>query len=140
METTYLGLANAVFALHFVFVLAVALSTAALCLGLYRTRRPLFAAHCLGIYAMAVGQALLRACPLVPLEHGLREAAGREPWYSGSFIVFVVERVTGLETPVVLVAALSILVIALTTAALAERLAVARSRIGASQGLAIARR
>ena len=141
METTYLGLANAVFALHLVFVLAVALSTAALCLGLYRTRLPLFLTHCFGIYAMAVGQLLLRACPLVPLEHALREAGGAEPLYSGSFILFVVERMTGLELSAVLVASLSILVIVLTTVALVEALLLAApSRIGASPGFPAAKR
>ncbi len=118
MDTTLLGLANAVFLLHLVFILAVVLSTAALCLGLYRTRQPLFLTPCFDIYTMALGQLLLRACPLVPLEHVLRKAGGGEPWYSGSFILFVVERITGQEFPGILVASLSILVIGLTTGAL----------------------
>ncbi len=135
METILLSLANAVFALHLFFVLAVMFSSAALCLGLYRTRQPLFLVHCSAIYAMAVGQLLLRGCPLVPLEHALREAGGAEPWYRGSFIAFVVERMTGLELPGILVTSLSILVIAVTTVALAELLIAARGQTATSLGL-----
>ena len=120
MATAYLALASTVFALHLVFVLAVAPSTAALCRGYYRTRPLFFFAHCICVYSMALAQLLLRACPLVPLEHMLREAGGGAPWYSGSFILFVVERVTGIHLPVALIASLSILVVVLTTAALLE--------------------
>ena len=118
METTYLVLANAVFALHLVFVLAVLPSTVALCLGVYRTKEVLLTVHSVCIYGMALGQALLLACPLVQLEHSLREAGGTSPWYNGSFVVFVVERVTGFQLPVALVTSLSMLVLALTTIAL----------------------
>ena len=120
METVYLTLASAVFALHLVFVLAIAPSTAALCFGYYRTRPLFFLAHFVCVYSMAIAQLLLQACPLGPLEHGLPEAGGEAPWYSGSFILFVVERVTGLHLPVALIASLSILVVVLTTAALLE--------------------
>lgn len=122
METTLSALANTVFALHLIFVAAVVLSTAALCLGFYRTRRRLFLTHCVGVYAMAGGQLMLRACPLVPIEHALREAGGGQPLYGGSFILFVVERITGLDLPGVLVASLSMLVIVLTTVALVDAL------------------
>ncbi|MCI0855048.1 MAG: DUF2784 family protein [Chloroflexi bacterium] len=133
METAYTALASAVFALHLVFILAVAPSTAALCCGYYRTRPLFFLAHCICVYSMALAQLLLRACPLVPLEHMLREAGGGAPWYSGSFILFVVERLTGLHLPVALIASLSILVIVLTTAALLEaRLRVAGGDMGAA--------
>ena len=136
METVYLVLASAVFALHLVFVLAVAPSTAALCRGYYRTRPLFFLAHCICVYSMGLAQLLLRACPLVPLEHKLREAGGAEPWYGGSFILFVVERVMGIHLPVALIAALSILVVVLTTAALLEAwLRVASNDVRGGEGI-----
>ena len=118
MDTLYLVLAAAVFALHLLFVLAVLPSTALFCLGGFRSRPFLRQLHCLGVYAMAVGQIALLECPLVPLERALRAAGGEAPWYRGSFTAFVVERATGFDLPVAVVASLSILVIALTTAAL----------------------
>ncbi len=139
MDSIFSGMANAVFALHLAFVLGVVLSSAALVSGFYRTRQWLLVIHCTGIYAMAAGQAVLRACPLVPLEHGLREAGGGEPWYSGSFIVFVVNRVTGFELPVAVVVAFSMGAIALTTAALAAQLANG-GLLGASLRPVLARR
>ena len=136
METAYLALASAVFALHLVFVLAVAPSTAALCRGYYRTRPLFLLTHCTFVYSMGLTQLLLRACPLVPLEHMLRESGGGAPWYSGSFILFVVERVTGLHLPVALIASLSILIVVLTTAALLE----ARLRVAGGDVRAVAAR
>lgn len=120
MESIYTGLANAVFGFHLLFVLIVLPSTFALVVGFYRTKPQLMVAHCMGVYTMAVGLLLTRQCPLVPLEHTLREAGGGEAWYRGSFILFVVERATGLQLPVELIASLSILVIALTTVGLAR--------------------
>ena len=128
MDTTYIVLADAVFALHLLFVLAIGLSTALFCLGAYRTRPLLAQLHCSLVYAMAIAQAVLLECPLVPLERSLREAAGESLWYHGSFIVFVVERATGFHLPVIVVTCLSILVIALTTAALLARLLATHSR------------
>ncbi len=118
METAYTFLANAVFALHLLIVLAVLPSTALFCLGAYRRRSFLRQIHCLGVYVMAVWQIVLRECPLVPLEGALREAGGEAPWYRGSFTLFVVEWTTGFHLPVAVVTFLSILIVALTTVAL----------------------
>src|SRR3989304_3291602 len=103
MDATLVVLADAVFAAHLLFVLAIGPSTAILCLGGYRTRPLLAQLHCSLVYGMAIAQAVLLECPLVPLERALREVAGDEPWYSGSFIVFVVERATPFDLPVVVV-------------------------------------
>lgn len=118
MDTAYVALADTVFGLHLLFVLALGPSTALFCLGGYR-RRPFHAQlHCLGIYGMAIGQTVLRECPLVLLERTLREAAGHSPWYYSSFSVFVVQRLTGFELPAVVIFSLSTLVVVATTAAL----------------------
>lgn len=114
MDTLHLTLANAVFALHLAFILAVLPSTALYVVAAY-ARRPLLAsAHVTAVFGMALGQMVLLECPLVPLERALRAAAGEAAWYHGSFTVFVLESATGFELPVTMVAALSILVMALT--------------------------
>ena len=118
MDTLYLILADAVFALHLLFVLAVLPSTALFCLGGFRSRPFLRQLHCLGVYAMAIGQIVLLECPLVPMERALRAAGGESPWYRGSFTAFVFEQATGFHLPVAVVASLSILVVAITTVAL----------------------
>ncbi|MCH8025174.1 MAG: DUF2784 family protein [Chloroflexi bacterium] len=130
METAYTFLANAVFALHLLIVLAVLPSTALFCLGAYRRRSFLRQIHCLGVYVMAVWQIVLRECPLVPLEGALREAGGEAPWYRGSFTLFVVEWTTGFHLPVVVITSLSVLIIALTT------IAVLAPYVGAALSLA----
>ncbi len=117
MDTVYTALADAVFGLHLLFVLALGPSTALFCLGRYRTRPLLGQLHCAGIYIMAITQLTLRICPLVLLERSLREAGGQPPWYDGSFTVFVVQRLTGLVLPVGVIFSLSTLVVILTTAA-----------------------
>jgi len=132
MDPTLVVLADAVFGLHLLFVLALGPSTALFFLGRYRRLALLGHLHCLGIYAMAIGQTSLNQCPLVLLEHTLREAAGESRWYYGSFSVFVVERLTGYELPVEVIFSLSTLVVALTTAALLAgflRAVVARTRV-----------
>lgn len=118
MSELDVALANAVFGLHLLFVLALGPSSALFCLGRYRTHPLLAQLHCAAIYAMAIGQTALNQCPLVVLEHELREAAGESPWYYGSFSVFVVERLTGFRLPVELIFSLSMSVVVLTTAAL----------------------
>jgi hypothetical protein len=102
-ETLYMSLANTMFALHLLFVLAAAPSTLLFAGGWYRSRPLLAQLHCAAVLAMVVGQAVARECPLVTAERAFREAAGHEPWYEGSFIVFVIDTVTGL-TPSVNVA------------------------------------
>ncbi len=117
MDSAYVVLADAVFALHLLFVLALGPSTALFCLGGYRKHPLLAQVHCVGIYAMAIGQTMLQECPLVLLERTLREAAGQPPWYYGSFSIFVVERITGFRLPVEVIFSLSTLVVTLTSAA-----------------------
>lgn len=128
MDELYVALANAVFGLHLLFVLALGPSTALFCLGGYRGRPLLAQVHCAGIYGMAIGQITLHQCPLVLLERALREAAGESPWYYGSFSVFVVETITGYRLPVEVIFSLSTLVVVLTTATLLTRWPTKHSR------------
>ncbi len=116
MDAVYVVLADAVFGLHLLFVLALGPSTALFCLGGYRKHPLLAQLHCTAIYGMAIGQTMLQECPLVLLERTLREGAGQPPWYYGSFSIFVVQRITGFRLPVEVIFSLSTLVVALTTA------------------------
>lgn len=123
MDLLYIILADAAFGLHLLFVLALGPSTALLLLGhcggrlaLYGRVAMLSHLHCVAVFAMAVGQTTLNQCPLVLLEHTLREAAGETRWYYGSFSVFVVKWLTGYELPVEVIFSLSTLVVVLTVA------------------------
>ena len=121
MEYIYLGLASAAFTLHLLFVLVYLPSTALFCLGRYRRRPFLQQAHVISVFIMATGQLVLLECPLVTLERTLRGTAGSSLWYDGSFVVFIVERATTLQLPIIVLTILSILVVTLTAAALAAR-------------------
>ena len=121
MEYIYLGLASAVFTLHLLFVLVSLPSTALFCAGRFRRRPFLQQAHVISIFIMATGQLMLLECPLVSLERALRGAAGSTLWYDGSFVVFIVERATSFQLPVVVLPILSFLVVTLTAAALIAR-------------------
>ncbi len=125
MEYIYLGLASAVFTLHLLFVLVYLPSTALFCVGRYRRYPFLRQAHVISVFIMATGQLVLLECPLVWLERTLRGAAGSSLWYDGSFVVFIVERATTLQLPVVVLTIISILVVAFTVAALIAPRAVA---------------
>ena len=125
MEYIYLGLASAVFTLHLLFVLVYLPSTALFCAGRYRRYPFLRQAHVISVFMMATGQLVLLECPLVWLERTLRGAAGSSLWYDGSFVVFIVERATTLQLPVVVLTIVSILVVAFTVAALIAPRAVA---------------
>ncbi len=137
MEYIYLGLASAVFTLHLLFVLVYLPSTALFFVGRYRRYPFLRQAHVSSVFIMATGQLVLLECPLVWLERTLRGAAGSSLWYDGSFVVFIVERATTLQLPVVVLTILSILVVTFTVAALIVPRAVALLTL--RPGLALAR-
>lgn len=85
--------------------------------GAYRRRPRVWHFHNACVAAMAAGQAVLWRCPLVALEEALRAAGGDEMWYSGSYVVFLVDRLTGFELPVAAVVAGSVTVGAATALA-----------------------
>lgn len=114
----YSFLANTAFVLHGLFLLASVPSLLLALYGYYCRRPCLWALHNSAIATMAIGQTVLRVCPLVALEQSFRERAGEDMWYSGSYSVFVIRWLTGFQMPVEAVFVASITLVVLTALAL----------------------
>jgi hypothetical protein len=92
-------LGDAVFVFHGVFVL-IAVPSALLALtGVYARYSFLWGLHNLSIVIMVVGQLTLQQCPLVALESAFRHAGGGEMPYTGSYIRYVVQQLSGYTLP-----------------------------------------
>ena len=111
-------LADSVFVLHGAFAVLVAPSALLALAGRYASRPVLWNLHNLSITVMVSGQLLLRKCPLVALEQTLRNADGREMPYTGSFVRYVVDHLTGITLPAGSVMALSVAIALVSIAAL----------------------
>ena len=91
--------ADSMFYLHGIFVVLIVPSTVLLVLGYYRRQQLLWHLHNTSVAISLVGQALLFKCPLVALEETFRARAGAEMAYSGSYVRYVVNELTGLMLP-----------------------------------------
>lgn len=116
IEGASFHLANTTFFVHVIFVFLVLPSLFLALTGYYTTHRRLAVVHNASVAVMIVGGLLFGRCPLVELEEGLREAAGDEMWYDGSFTRFVVAMITGIDLPAPVVSFTPLLIGALTLA------------------------
>jgi hypothetical protein len=111
-------LANLTFMAHGVFAVLVVPSAYLAFSGGYCARRTVWAFHNLCIVIMAAGQVTFRQCPLVTLEQALRDRAGTEMWYEGSYVRYVVEQMSGYTLPSGSVMAASITIVLVSVLAL----------------------
>ena len=111
-------LGDATFVAHGVFVV-IALPSALLALtGVYARTALLWGLHNASIVVMVVGQAMLHQCPLVALETAFRNAAGAEMPYTGSYVRYVTQHLTGYTLPQGSVMAMSSAVVLISIIAL----------------------
>lgn len=92
-------LADAVFVLHGVFVLAIVPSTLLALFGFYASHLPIWKFHNTCLVIVLMGHLLFQRCSLVVLEAYLRSAAGQEMPYTGGYTRYVVEELTGVLLP-----------------------------------------
>ena len=91
--------ADSMFYLHGIFVVLIVPSTVLLVIGYYRRQQLLWHLHNTSVAISLVGQALLFKCPLVALEEAFRAKADQEMAYSGSYVRYLVNELTGLMLP-----------------------------------------
>jgi hypothetical protein len=109
--------ADGVFVTHGVFMILAIPSTLLALFGFYRARMHFFHFHnfCMGV--MVWGRVTFGRCPLVELEERLRDAAGTQMAYKGSYVEHVMMQI-GVDMPKSSVLYISVSIAVFTAVAL----------------------
>ena len=112
----YRILANVVFVIH-ILVIVFMITNAALTITGFMADHPLY--HRLStvfVGMVIISQIVFLGCPLVALEYSLRRHYDPSIHYTGSFTVYLIEKLTGVTIPTLAVTIATYLIVAIVIA------------------------